>query len=87
MNKNGFAGFYVLMLGIVCFVLGLALSPAVKEIITSDTVMGANGMNCSAVDISNQDKAICTSLDLFIPLFSGVIFGLAGMLLGGLAVR
>ena len=87
MNKLGQVAFVSLMVGVVCFVLGLALSPAVKDIITSSTVMGVDGMNCDAVDITNQDKAICTSLDFFVPLFTSVIFGISGMLLGGLAVR
>ena len=87
MNKSGQVAFVSLMVGILCFVLGLALSPAVKDIITSSTVMGVDGMNCDAVDISNQDKAICKSLDLFVPLFTGLIFGLAGILITGVAVK
>jgi len=83
LNKRGTTFFYFLMLGVVCIVLALALTPAVKDVITSSTVMGVDGMNCDSTEISNQDKAICTSLDFFIPLTLFVLMGLAGLLLTG----
>ena len=87
MNKRGQTVFVAFMIGIVCFVLGLALSPAIKDVITSDTVSGVNGLDCSNSSITNQNKAVCTSLDLNIALFTGLIFGLAGFLVTAIGVR
>ena len=80
--KRGQVAFISLMLGILFFVIGLALSPILNQIITGDDVMGANGLDCSNVSISNQDKSVCTSTDAIQPLWAGVVFGLAGMLIG-----
>ena len=83
MNKRGSTLFIMLSLGTLFFFLGLALAPALNEAIqeSRNTVE----LNCSNTTISNQDRAVCTQIDMFTPLFTGVIFGLAGILLGRVA--
>ena len=44
-------------------------------------------VNCTDASLSNQNKAVCTSLDVIPPFFIGIIFGLAGMAIGGIAIR
>ncbi len=44
-------------------------------------------VNCSDTSISNQDKAVCTSEDMFKPLWIGLVLGLAGLVIGGIAIR
>lgn len=44
-------------------------------------------VNCSDATLSNQDKAVCTSSDMFKPLWVGLVFGLAGLVIGGIAIR
>lgn len=86
-NKRGQVAFVSMMIGIVLIFLGLALAPALNDVISSDDVMGVNGLNCSNINITNQDKAMCTSTDSMMPVYVMVIFGLAVMLLGGIAGR
>lgn len=81
-SKKGQVGFISLMLGFVLFVLGLALAPVLNDVITGDEVMGENGLNCSNPNITNQDKAVCYQTDSIQPLFIGLVFGLAGILIG-----
>lgn len=85
MNKQGSSMFLTLMLGIVCFVLGLALANPVQETVTESML----NLNCTSNymfndTVSNQDKAVCTQMDMFIPLTVGTIFGIAGILVGGM---
>jgi len=80
-NKKGSAILVYFMIGIVFFFLALALSNPLKEIVTSDNVMGANGLDCSNASISNQNKAICTGIDIMPPIFMATVFGLAGILI------
>lgn len=44
-------------------------------------------IDCSNESISNQGKAVCTSLDAIKPFWLGCIFGLAGMVIVGVAIR
>jgi len=85
MNKRGTSVFFLLMMGIVFFVLGLALTPALTEV-TGES-MSSSELNCSNTSISDQDKAVCSSIDIQPFLFMGTIFGLAGILIGGIALR
>lgn len=78
-TKKGQVGFISLMIGILLFILALALAFPLNEIITGDNVMGENGLNCSSPNISNQDKAICTSTDSMQPLWFFVLVGLGGL--------
>lgn len=81
-DKRGVAVFVYFMLGVIFFLLGLALAPALSDTINSDTVRGSDGLNCSNSSISNQDKAICTQVDSIPPLWIGVMFGFAAIILG-----
>ena len=85
MNKRGTSVFFLLMMGIVFFVLGLALTPALTEVTRES--MSSSELNCSNTSISDQDKAVCSSIDIQPFLFMGTIFGLAGILIGGIALR
>lgn len=81
MNKiGGFTLFISLMLGILFFVIGLAIAPALNDTINQARLDPS--INCTNSSISNQNKAICTQMDIMPPVFIGVIFGLAGMLIG-----
>ncbi len=75
MNKKGIAVFIYFMMGVLFFVLGLALAPALTE--NSDEVR--EDLDCSNESISNQNKAICYQVDVISPVFIGVIFGIAGI--------
>jgi len=78
--------FVLLMIGIVFFVLGLALTPALTDITTEAT--STTQLNCSnSSSLTDQDQAVCTSLDIQPFLFMGTIFGLAGILLAGAILR
>jgi len=79
MNKSGTTFFIALMLGVVCFFLGLALASPLQQVMSENM---ANA-NCSATDLNYQQKSLCTMLDMFVPLLTGVLFGIAGYLVGG----
>ena len=81
MNKKGVALLVYFMMGVVFFILGLALAGVSTDIVNDDKVMGADGLDCSNESISNQDKATCRSVEIQFPIYIAVIFGLAGMLL------
>jgi len=88
MDKKGSSIFFILMMGVVFFLLGLALTPALVSITSEATNTGY--FNCSAGNeslLNQQTKAVCTSLDIQQFLFIAVIFGLAGLLIGGIALR
>ena len=78
MNKKGFTLFLSLMIAIVLFVLGMALAPGTNEIVNDS--MDSPLLNCSTTT-DQQTKAICTQTDMFKPLLTGMIFGLAGFVL------
>lgn len=84
-GKKGTAIFFVLMMGIVFFVLGLAIAPAIQEVTWEST--HNDYYNCSDSSISNQDKAVCTQTDAMMPLYVGIVFGLAGILIGAVGMR
>lgn len=85
LNKRGSTVFVFLMIGIVFFVLGLALTPAVTDVVNEAT--SSPQLNCSNDSISDQNKAVCTSLDIQSFLFFGTIMGLAGIILSGAVLR
>lgn len=78
-NKKGQVGFVSLMIGILIFVLALALIFPFNEVVTGDDVMGENGLDCDNESISNQDKAGCMSVDTMQPLWFFVLIGLGGL--------
>lgn len=79
MNKRGFGLLISLMLGVICFLLGLALAYPVQQVMVENMAQA----NCSATDLPYQTQALCTILDLFTPLIVGVLFGIAGFFIGG----
>ena len=85
MNKKGMVIIYAFMLGMVCFLLGMALSNPLR--VTIEESMNSDELNCTNPSITQQDHANCTSLDIMTPLFTGLLFGLSGMLLGAVALR
>ena len=80
MKKKGSSLLVMLMLGVLFFILGLAIAPALST--TVDEAMSTTELNCSDTSITNQQKAECTSIDVQRFLFIGLIFGMAGILLG-----
>ena len=84
MDKRGTSIFFLLMVGVVFFLLGLALTPAIMSV-TNEATNTAE-LNCSDTSNTDQDKAVCTSLDIQQFLFIATIFGLAGMLFAGVAL-
>lgn len=81
MNKKAQANIFVaLMLGILFFLVGLAVAPALTEV--SDEARSSSNLDCANSSISDQDKAICVQVDVMTPFFVGIIFGLAGLLIG-----
>ncbi len=82
MNKKGQTVFFLLSLSIVFIVLALALTPALTDV-TSEA-MDSPQLNCSNSSISDQDKAVCTSLDIFPFLYIVTLLGLMGLLLKGI---
>lgn len=80
MNKNGSTIFIILMMGVLLFILGLAMAKPLGEVINEareDPLL-----DCRNSTISDQNKAVCTEIDMMQPMYIGVMFGLAGMLLG-----
>lgn len=84
MNKRGFTVIYAFMLGVLLFCLGFALAPALKDVVHQ--TMSDPLLSCDSPDISNYMKGVCTQIDYFTPLFFGLILGLAGVILGGMAL-
>jgi len=83
MNKRGQTVFFLLMIGVVFFILGLALTPILTNAVSEST--STSELNCSNVSsLSDQDRANCTSWDIMPFLFFGTILGLAGILVGGI---
>lgn len=80
MNKKGSTVFFLLMLGIIFFLLALALAPSLVQ--TSNEAR--TQLDCTNVSISNQDKANCYQIDSIPPMYVGLIFGLGGLILARL---
>lgn len=82
MNKRGTVALVYLMLGVLFFLLGMALAPALTD--TTNQARDSDNLDCSNASISNQDKAICYQVDTFPPLFIGILFGFGGLILARL---
>lgn len=80
MNKKGSTVFFFLMIGITFFVLGLALTPGLRNV--TNEAMESPELNCSDSSISDQNKTVCDSIDILPFLYFGTLFGLAGILIG-----
>lgn len=78
LNKKGFAFLYALMLGTLLFILGMALAPAIVEIVGEQMT----SLSCSTAT-NDWIKSACVQIDLYAPVFVALIFGLAGTIIGG----
>ena len=88
LNNRGQAMFVSLMLGVIFFIMGLALASPLNSVVSESLLQ----LNCTTnyltnSSIDNQTKAICTQIDMFLPLFIGTLFGLGGALIGYLGVK
>ena len=77
--------FFIFMMGIVFFILGMALAPAVSQVVSERT--NTEELNCSLDNLTKVQQSVCTQLDIFSPFWLGICFGLAGLLLGAVAVN
>ncbi len=77
-NKRGVVAFYLFMIGVVFFLLGMALAP----VLTDSMGEVRTDLDCGNTSISNMDRILCYQVDSISPLFIGVIFGFAGIILG-----
>lgn len=80
MDKKGTSFFLVLMMAIIFFILGVALAQPLSETVQESRT--TSELNCSNSSIGSVKKASCVITDLYAPYFIGVIFGLAGAVLG-----
>lgn len=79
MNKRGSVMLVWFMVGIMFFVFGLAIASPLGT--TTKQSMDDPMLNCSTTT-DDQTKAVCTQIDLYQPLYVGLMFGLAGLLIG-----
>ena len=84
-SKRGSTVFVFLMIGVVFILMALALSPGLRTV-TNESMSSAE-LNCSNSSISDQDQAVCTSLDIMPFLYMGVLLGLAGLILSSAVLR
>lgn len=73
--------FFVLMMGVVFIILALAITPGAREI--TDEAMASPQIDCFNESISDQNKAVCDSMDIQPFLYGAALVGLAGVLLKG----
>lgn len=70
--------FFLLMVGIVMFILGFALaSPLVKS-----SAQAMTNLDCNNSSISTDQKVTCGVVDIIAPWVIGIIFGMGGLVLG-----
>jgi len=80
-HKKGQIGFYGFMIAVLIILSVLALATPLNKVVTGDKVMGVDGLNCNAPNITNQQHANCTSTDSIQPLWIFVGLGLAVVLI------
>lgn len=73
--------FFLIMMGVTFIILALALTPSLREV-TNDS-MDSSQLDCANESISDQNKAVCDSVDIMPFLYSVAILGLVGILLKG----
>lgn len=78
-RKGGAEIFYLFMLAVILFFLGLALAGPITEI----TIEQRANLDCGNSSISGTQRAVCDQVDLYAPFFIGGIFAIAGMVIGG----
>jgi len=79
-NRKGFSYILALMIGTMCFFLGLALASPTTEVVKES--MYNDNFNCTNSTTMMQ-QAVCTQLDIFPAILIGLLFGLAGAIIGG----
>ena len=86
MNKRGTMALVYLMMGTLFFVIGLALADPLND--TVKGVLNGEGEGNYQCDneTSYQGKAQCTSIEIISPVFIGLIFGMAGIVIGRIAL-
>jgi hypothetical protein len=68
-------------LAILLFVLGIALGEAYYPVLQG--IMNSTLIDCSTTSVSYY-QAICTSMDMTLPLLLGLILGIGGFVLGAI---
>jgi hypothetical protein len=81
-NKRGQTIFLSLMIGVICFWLGLTLAHPMSQIVNDARNNGDTNLSCSTA-VTYQEKANCVAVDTMLPLMIGTIFGIAGFFIGG----
>lgn len=82
MNKKAQGNvFLLLMLGTIFIILALAITPGAREI--TNEAMNSPQIDCFNESISDQNKAVCDSIDIQPFLYGAALVGLAGILLKG----
>lgn len=80
-GKQG-AFFLALMLGVTFFLLALALSAPLNDVVQEART--SSELNCTNTSIEDVKKGTCVLTDVYTPYFAGILFGLAGAVLGAL---
>jgi ABC-type sugar transport system substrate-binding protein len=80
MNKRGTSFFLILMLAVIFFLLGLALASPLNAVVQESRTTAA--LNCTNSSIDSYKKGACVITDLYSPYFVGILFGIAGAILG-----
>lgn len=78
MNNKGTAVFVYFMIGVLFFLVGMALAPA----LTTTTSEAGDQLNCTTIENSDSNKPVCVQMDVFPTLYVGVLFGFGGVILG-----
>jgi hypothetical protein len=76
-NKRGGTFLLVLMLSVTFFILGLALAPPLTQLVNEKLIE----QSCTTATDSFI-RGGCLLMDLITPAFVGVVFGVAGALIG-----
>lgn len=85
MNKSGQVIIYGLMLALVILILSLSFAGPIRTFVDNarnTTSEFGDGLDCNNVTISDYNKAACTSTDLSLPLFIGILLFFVGIVIG-----
>ena len=80
MNRRGQVMLVGLMIGIIAFMAAMVFIDPIKDVVTVSR--GATQLDCSNDSISDGNKMTCLMVDLLLPGFIGVVFGLAATAIG-----
>ena len=73
MNNSGQVAIYSIMIGILVFLIVLAVSPLLKEI--TEEARDSSHLDCDNASISTGTKATCIVTDLYLFGFVAAILG------------